>query len=205
MADEEASGEATLDHPVDGTVDTDDLGVRPAEHGVDATRTDAEFDYLLDEDFSDPGWSPPPPDDAGPTFDAFNASTWNFRPVQAPWYRTGHNRAVLAAVSMATVALVVSVVLLAFRGSGAGSAPGPIPDASTAPTTATAPVVTSAEAPPPPPVAPPPPPPPPTVSEVVTRAPVVERSTPPTTRKPEINVTRAPLSVHPNMPGLKRP
>ena len=203
MADEDASGEAKLEDPVDGTVDTDDLGVHPAEY-VDAPRTDAEFDYLLDEDHGDPAWTAPPPEHDGQTFDAFNASTWNFQPVQSSWYQTGHNRTVLAAVSIAAAALVVSVVLLAFRGSGAGTAPGPASDASTAPTTATASVATSAEAPPPPPPVAPPPPPPPSVSEVVTRAPVVERPAQPT-RKPEINVTRAPLSVHPNMPGTKRP
>jgi hypothetical protein len=207
-----------LDDPVDDPVDTDRLSVDTPDD-VDAPATDGEFGYLLDEqDYSkfhqvehedvpaDPAWTEPPPPPGERTFDAFNASTWNFKPSSTPWYRTGRTPTVLVAVTVAVVALVVSVVLLAFRGSSEDdTAPVKSPDASTAPTTATAPPATSAEPPPPPPPPPAPPPPPPTASEI-DQPPVYQRPQQrQPTRKPEINVTRSPMSVKPQMPGNKRP
>ena len=172
-----------MDDPVDDPVDTDELPVDPPEN----------VEWL----------EPAPPTEATErTFDAFNESTWNFKPAPTPWYRTGRSRAVIVAVSLAVIALVVSGVLLAFRGSsGEHTIPANGPDTSTAPTTATAPPTTAAESPLPPP--PPPPPPPPTASEI-NRAPIVERQQQPK-KKPEINVTRTPMSVHPQMPGTRRP
>jgi hypothetical protein len=228
VADSEASGEAWVDDPVDDRVDTDQLAVGSSENGA-APAADAEFGYLFDADqpeveaggqhteivdeYADEPtvaaeWiEPAPPTEAEEqTFDAFNATTWNFKPAPTPWYRTGPSLTVIVALSIAVVALVVSAVLLAFRGSPAEeNIPANAPETSTAPTTETAPVATSEEPPPPPPPpAPPPPPPaPPTASEV-SRAPVYQRPPQPT-KKPEINVTRSPMSVRPQMPGTKRP
>ncbi|MCW2519338.1 MAG: hypothetical protein JWR46_1957 [Mycobacterium sp.] len=216
MADSEASGEAWVGDPVDDRVDTDQLAVVPPEND-EAPTADAEFGYLFDADqpevvdeYADepivvPEWvEPAPPTEAEEqTFDAFNATTWNFKPAPTPWYRTGLSLTVIVALSIAVVALVVSVVLLAFRGSPAEeNIPANAPGTSTAPTTETAPVATSEEPPPPPPP-PAPPPPPPTAAEV-SRAPVYQRPPQPT-KKPEINVTRSPMSVHPQMPSTKRP
>lgn len=63
------------------------------------------------------GRAPPPTAAEEQTFDAFDSSTWNFKPAPTPWYRTGSTPVLVAAVSVAAVALVVSVVLLAFRGT----------------------------------------------------------------------------------------
>jgi hypothetical protein len=219
VADSEASGEAWVDDPVDDGVDTDQLAVGPPEDGA-VPAADTEFGYLFDadqpevvEEYVDeptvaPEWvEPAPPTEAEEqTFDAFNATTWNFKPAPTPWYRTGLSLTVIVALSIAVVALVVSVVLLAFRGSPAEeNIPANAPGTSTAPTTETAPVATSEEPPPPPPPpAPPPPPPPPPTAAEVSRAPVSQRPPQPT-KKPEINVTRSPMSVRPQMPSTKRP
>jgi len=90
-----------LDDPVDEAVDTDRLALARSED-------------------PEPGveWIEPPPPTAAEehTFDAFDSRTWNFKPAPTPWYRTGGMPVVVVAVSVAAVALVVSVVLLAFRG-----------------------------------------------------------------------------------------
>ena len=132
-------------------------------------------------------------------FDAFNASTWNFKPTPTPWYHTGRSFAVLIAASIAVVALIVSGVLLAFhRSSAAGGAVGT--GTSAAPTIATAKATTTIAKPPLPP--PPPPLPPPQSASQIKQAPVYPRTpqTTQTTKKPETNVTRPPFSVHPPTP-----
>jgi hypothetical protein len=180
-----------LDDPVDDPVDMDQLDVDPT--------VDGEFaEECADDPHPDPEWvEPAPPTESEErTFDAFNASTWNFKPAPTPWYRTGHAAPVIVAVSIAVVALIVSVVLLAFRGSSDAETV-PASETSTVPTSSTAPSTTS-DVPLPPP--PPPPPPPPTASEIE-RAPVIVRQQPRPTKKPEINVTRLPMSVSPQKPS----
>jgi hypothetical protein len=223
VAESEASREARLDDTVDNPVDTDQLAVgQPVDDG--APEATGEFGYLFDEpEYIDPvaefddqsevaferedepaaEWvAPPPLDPTEHPFDAFNAGTWNFKPATVPWYRTRSAIVALVAASLAVVALVVSVVLLAFRGSsGDEKVPAPT-ETSTAPTTETVPVITSElpPPPPPPPPSPPPPPPlPPSASEIE-RAPVIIPRQPTNTKKPEFNVTRSPLSVSPQMP-----
>ena len=188
MADGEASGEARLDDPVDEPVDTDPLAV---------TRSD---DYPDDPQPHVEWVEPPPPTEAEEqTFDAFDSRTWNFRAAPTPWYRTGPTAVVVVAVSVAAVALVVSVVLLAFRGTS-GEQTAPSDETSSAPSSPSAPTTTSDEPLSPPPPLPPPPPPPPSASEIE-RAPVIVRQPSRPTKKPEQNVTRSPMSVSPQKPS----
>jgi hypothetical protein len=126
-----------------------------------------------------------------------------FRMRKTPWYRT--NAAKLALVVIGLVAAVTSLVVLLWPTSssapvdtGTTSAPAPSPSASPTPSASLAP-------PAPPPVLLPPPPPPPPPSES-TAAPAPQqtqqyypRYDPPTTKKPEIGVTRAPISVAPSV------
>jgi hypothetical protein len=139
--------------------------------------------------------------------------TWNpdlielrqFRVVQ-PWYRTKAATAALTAAALATVAIVVSSVLLVSRPGG--QATSVTPEASTA----ASPPPSSAQ---PAPSAPgastsapaPPPPPPPLASATPDSPPPVWRnpdwaspSRPSPTKKPEIGVTRIPMSVAPPPP-----
>ena len=171
-----------MDDPVEDLFD-ETVGA-PAESGAEETVVD-------------PGWPEdvPPPDPDGPAFDAFNATTWNFKPAPTPWYRTRQSVVAMAAASIAVLALVVSVALLTVRGPSE-TEDLPATQTSSAPTTATTPETTSAV---PPPLPPPPPPPPPTASEIK-RAPVIVRPTR-QTKKPEINVTRSPMSVSPQKPS----
>lgn len=217
MADSEAPGDARLDDPVDDPVDTDELAEAQADV-VTPPDADGQYGYLFDDAAADPPhpstaaeppllpnepaageWvAPPPLDPEDHRDDAFNGGIWNFKPAPTPWYRSGHSRVVLAAVSLAVIALVVSGVLLAFqRSSGEQTAPNPAETSSAAPTTETAPATTS-ELPPPP--APPPPPPPPPAASEIQRAPVYAPPNRPS-RKPEINVTRKPMSVAPQKPS----
>jgi hypothetical protein len=154
------------------------------------------FDYL---------WADAAPEAAGEpdsgaeveadSFDAFDSSTWNFKPAPVPWYRTRGAAVALAAAAVATAAIVVSLVLLAVR--------NPSPTGDRVPTSVT-PTASSSLAPPPPPLragvppAPPPSPPPPSPTEVEPQSPVYRptyQQTP--TKRPEINVTRTPYSVAP--------
>ena len=218
MADSEASGDARLDDPVDDPVDMDQLAAAQADVATPPDQN-GQYGYLFDDsEYTEshheatsaepvhhpaepaPGeWiAPPPLDPEDHRDDAFNGGIWNFKPAPAPWYRSGHSRVVLAAVSLAVIALVVSGVLLAFqRSSGEQPAPTPTETSAAAPTTETAPAATS-ELPPPP--APPPPPPPPSAATEVQRAPVYAPPNRPS-RKPEINVTRKPMSVAPQKPS----
>jgi hypothetical protein len=121
-------------------------------------------------------------------FDAFNANTWNFKPAPPPWYDSPRAKLAIAAVSLAVVALVVSIVLLLFQGSSGDDQPSPA--TSTAPTT-TSTTPRSSEVPPPPP-------PPPPTAETQEQAPVIRTRQPTRQRdRPEIGVTRTPVTRSP--------
>jgi len=92
-------------------------------------------------------------------FNAFDSSTWDIGPPTVPWYATKQAVATTAAASVALVVLVVSVVLLAVRGTPTADEPALVQSPSTVSSPAsTAPVETVAVAPPPVPLPPPPPP-----------------------------------------------
>lgn len=180
---------------------------------------DPQFDYLLeDADVEAPparyqgsmAWSETdvnyglrPQDEPVATghFDAFNAETWNFKPPPVPWHETPQARIAMIAVALAVIALVVSIVLLAIDGSsGDDEAPGP--QTSTTPTTtATTPSPTEVLPPPPPP-----PPPPPESTAPAPQAPVYQRPRQPSqSKKPEIGVTRTPVTRSPISVAPQRP
>ncbi|OBB99418.1 hypothetical protein A5784_22535, partial [Mycobacterium sp. 852013-50091_SCH5140682] len=78
------------------------------------------FDYL----WADAAPETPGEDAPGPSggaepeadgFDAFDATTWNFKPAPVPWYRTRGAAVALGAAALATAAIVVSLVLLIVR------------------------------------------------------------------------------------------
>lgn len=128
-------------------------------------------------------------------FDAFNDNTWSFTPAPPLWYRTKQARTAIIAASAAVAAIVVSGVLLVFRG-----APNPVDEVTgsvspTAPTSAE-PVqeATSGDAPP---ELPPPPPPPETASSVDTAPRYNPSYQPRPTKAPEIGVTRTPVTRAP--------
>lgn len=157
--------------------------------------SDADLDYLLAED--------PAQEHNG--FDAFDENTWDeaFTPVApAPWYRSPQSRTLLIASGVALSAIVVSLVLLVFRGSPSEDSPAPT---VRTPATTTPLATATSEAPPPPPPAAPPPPPPPPAEQSTNSAPAAVQPTArpkPTTKEPEIGVTRTPairmpLSVAP--------
>lgn len=216
MPESEASGEATVDDPIDDPIDADRVAARSPDTADDDSAAPGEFGYLFDgPDYADhgagerdpaaeyPAVDPGRPEAAATPsgearFDAFNSDTWNFQPAPTPWHQTRQNVVVLTVVAIAVIALIVSVVLLVFRGSPDDQVV-PAIESSATPTTATttAEVVSTSEVPPPLPPPPPPPPPPPSEPEV-DRAPVVVRPQP--TKKPELNVTRSPISVSPKMP-----
>ncbi len=169
-------------------------GVDVVDDG-NAQASEADLDYLLAE-------SEPKQHDG---FDAFDESTWDedFTLVSTePWHRSSQTRTLLIASAAALSAIVISVVLLVFRGSPA--ADEPVPAESTPPSTTPLATATSEQPPPPPPAPPPPPPEPSTMNE----APAVVRPTvrPRPTKQPEIGVTRTPatrlpISVAPQQRG----
>ena len=86
-------------------------------------RANAPDDDLWDEP-GDNFWdNQPDPDDfpdrpSMADFDAFNVNTWSFKPAPTPWYRTRQALTAIIAASAAVAAIVVSGVLLVFRGPG---------------------------------------------------------------------------------------
>ena len=165
------------------------------EENDSASETD--LDYLLAE-------AEPQGHDG---FDAFDENTWDevFTPVsKTPWYRSRQALTLLIASGTALSAIVISVVLLAFRGPQAVDRPAP----ALTTTPVTTPLATAkSEEPPAPPPAPPPPPPPPEPS-TMERAPAVVQPPvrPRPTKQPEIGVTRTPatrmpISVAPQQRG----
>jgi hypothetical protein len=131
-------------------------------------------------------------------------SSLTFKPPPAPWYRT--RRGLIVLIAVIVVAVVLAIIPMLLRGpSGAPTNVTPTTEpapSSVAPTTnSVAPTLTSQPAPPPPPPPPPasPPPPPPVQDAPVYQpryqAPRGGSESQPS--KPEIGVTRAPISVSP--------
>jgi len=196
VAEREASGD--FDYPLDDPADVDGLichdqipGAPPAEE-PDPARNDPDDDLLDEPD--DSFWDGQPGPDDHPNedghFDAFNVTTWSFTPAPTPWYSSKQALTAIIAASAAVAAIVVSGVLLVFRG------PANTVDEMTSSVTPTAP--TSAE---PVPVAtsagpePPLPPPPPETASPVNTAPRYNPTYQPRpTKAPEIGVTRTPVT-----------
>lgn len=207
MVEREASGDFDYlwDDPadVDGLTSGDEVPeVQPAGE-LDPQSHDLGDDLWDEPD--DNFWDNQLDSDESGHFDAFNDNTWSFTPAPTPWYRTKQALTAIIAASAAVSAIVVSVVLLVFRG------PAVIVDEGTSSVTPTAPTsaeptqaATSAG---PPPELPPPPPPPETVASPVNTAPRSNPTYQPRpTREPEIGVTRtpvtrAPISVAPQQRG----
>jgi hypothetical protein len=167
----------------------------PAEEPEDLLRgpVDDQWDEP-DDSFWD---NQPDVDDDPGHFDAFNDHTWSFTPAPTPWYRSKQAMTAIIAASTALAAIVVSGVLLVFRGDGRTDDQAPSSVTPTAPTSAAQ--VASSEAPPTEPLPPlPPPPPPPETASPVNQAPrsnpVVESRA---TKAPEIGVTRTPVTRQP--------
>lgn len=159
-----------------------------------------EVDYLLTEpgddqwDDRDVTWNRYPAAAAtDDRFDAFNTNTWQFKPAPVPWYRTRPAVIAMAAAAIAAIAIVVSSVLLVFSG-GSGS-PGDQNAPTTPPTPSSALPSPSPTSEPPPP--PPPPPPPSSEPPPASQAPVYRPAPPRTTKRPEIGVTRTPVTRSP--------
>ncbi|MGV0810448.1 hypothetical protein ABQF34_00650 [Mycolicibacterium boenickei] len=121
----------------------------------------------------------------------FDLDGWSFKPAMVPWYRTRRAMIALTAAAVAACAIVVSGVLLLLRDSPATEGPEP--------TTAPSPSATSPAPSQPLRVgvlpAPPAPPPPP---EQTPQAPSYRPTHRPSqTKKPEIGVTRTPVTRSP--------
>jgi hypothetical protein len=179
VVEREASGDFDYlwDDPADADGLTSDDEVQPAEELGSPPKDPG--DDLWDE-----------PDDS--YFDAFDDNTWRFEPAPPPWYRTKQSLTAMLAASAAVAAIVVSGVLLVFRGPAntVDEVTGSV--TPTAPTSAEpVPVATSAE---PPPL---PPPPPETASQVSTAPTYNPTYRPRPTKAPEIGVTRTPVTRAP--------
>jgi hypothetical protein len=122
----------------------------------------------------------------------FELDGWNFKPAAVPWYRTRPAVIATIAAAVAAGAIVVSGVLLLLRDSPSA------PEQATSPSPAP-----SATAPPPSPpmrvgVPPAPAEPPPAPPPENQQAPVYRPTHRPTaTKKPEIGVTRTPVTRSP--------
>ena len=162
MAEREAPGD--FGYLWDDPADED--GLTSHDHDVQSQRAEE-----LDHPPSDPGadlWDEPDDnfwdnqpevrdvEDTG-HFDAFNVNTWRFKPAPTAWYRTRQAATVIVAASAAVAAIVVSGVLLVFRGQSETVNEVTSSVTPTAPTSAAPVQVASSEAPSPP-ASPPPPP-----------------------------------------------
>jgi hypothetical protein len=195
VVESEASGD--FDYLWDDPADADGLTSHDLE--FEAHAADDPDDMLkgpgddLWDDPDDSFWdNQPEVVDAG-HFDAFNDNTWSFKPAPTPWYRTRQAMTAIVAASAAVAAIVVSGVLLVFRGSE-GTYNGNTSSVTPTAPTSVAPIqVASSELSPPQP--PPPPPPTGTVASPVDPG-GGSNSTyqPPTTKAPEIGVTRTPIT-----------
>jgi hypothetical protein len=133
-----------------------------------------------------------------------SSGAWDFKATSGTaWYRS-RAVAVAAAIIVGVLAIIGVVLVLRSPAAGEGSPPA-TPGESTAPSVPTTPTpALSTEAPLPPPPPPPGPPPPPPSAEQV--SPVVPRQytpnyqTPDEPKKPQTNVTRAPMSATPPPP-----
>ena len=193
MVEREASGD--FDYLFDDPADSDGLTsgdevleAQPAEEAGSPPKDPG--DDLWDEP-DDNFWDNQPdvddfPNDAG-HFDAFNDDTWSFRPPPMPWYRTKQALTAIIAASAAVAAIVVSGVLLVFRGPADTVDEVTSSVTPTAPISAPVPVATSAE--------PEPPLPPPETASPVNTAPRYNPTyQPQPTKAPEIDVTRTPVT-----------
>lgn len=157
-----------------------------------------DFDHPPDAD--DP-WAGEPEHSTDGAFDAFDDSTWYFEPAPAPWYQRKQALTAIIATTAAAIAIVVSGVLLVFRGS-TDTVESTTSVTPTAPSTvASSPSQTSPQPPPPPP-----PPPESSAGPVGPPAQTYEPRSPRSSKGPEIGVTRTPvtrsqLSVAPQRPG----
>jgi hypothetical protein len=136
-------------------------------------------------------------------------STLTFKPAPQPWYRTRRGLVVLIAV--VAVAVVLSIIPLFMRNPAPDTdestnvpptSAEPAPSSAPQTSNSIAPTLTSQPAPPPspPPPAPPPPPPPPAQDDAPTyprEYPAPRGGSSPKPAKPDIDVTRAPISVAP--------
>lgn len=214
MVEREASGDFDYlwEDPADagGSTSDDDVSdAQPAEE-LDHQLKDPGVDLWDEPD--DNFWDSQPDPDGYPAvdghFDAFNNNTWSFTPPPTPWYRTKQALTAIIAATTAIAAIVVSGVLLVFRGSDSV-------DPVTSSVTPTAPpsvepVPRATSAAPEPPLPPPPPPPPPETASQVNTAPTNSNPAvgPRPTKEPEIGVTRtpvtrAPISVAPQPRGSR--
>lgn len=203
MAEREASGD--FDYLWDDPADVDGLtSDDEVFEGQPADEPDPQLKDPGDDLWDDPDdnfWDnqPDPGDYTGVNghFDAFNNSTWSFAPPPTPWYRTKPALTAIIATSAAMAAIVVSGVLLAFRGADSTVDHVTSSVTPTAPTSAEpAPLATSAA--PEPSLPPPPPPPPETASPVNPGSNNSNpRYEPRPTKGPEIGVTRTPVTRSP--------
>ena len=207
MVEREAAGD--FDYLFDDPADEDgstrhDQALEPSgaeEFGYLQTDPDDDMWDEPDDSFWD---NQPDPQDTG-HFDAFNTESWSFTPPPTPWYRTRAATTAIVAACAAMAAIVVSGVLLAFRGSSADTINEVTSSVTpTAPTSAPIQVASSVA---PPAGLSPPTPPPPAVASPEIGAP---RSNPTNdthpSKTPEFNVTRTPvtrlpLSVAPQQHG----
>lgn len=158
------------------------------DDAADDAATPVEFGYLR----SDPAVNGLEPARAPDGFDAFEPSTWNFKPAPLPWYRTRGTLTALIAAGVAAAAIVVSAVLLLLRDSPAGTDEEPTPVPTSTSTVVTPSPTLRVGVPP----APPPPPPPP-VQEAPQEPVYRPTQRPRTTKEPEIGVTRTPVTRSP--------
>ena len=142
-------------------------------------------------------------------------STLTFKPAPNPWYRT--KPAAIALVALVAGALLLAILPLALRGGASGSdeptGVAPAPSTNVAPSSAPPPSPSAAQprpssTPAPPPLPPPPPPPPaPAPAPVQDNGPAYtpyyppRNSSPSQSDKPDVGVTRAPISVAPDKRG----
>jgi hypothetical protein len=210
VVEREASGDFDYlwDDPADadGLTSDDEVFEDQLDEEPDQQPNDPDDDLLDDPD--DNFWdNQPDPDDSSGVighFDAFNNNTWSFTPPPTPWYRTKQALTAIIAASAAMAAIVVSGVLLAFRGPDSTVEQVTSSVTPTAPTSA-APIPLATNSEPEPPL---PPPPPPETASPVNPAPNNRNSTyqPRPSKAPEIGVTRtpvtrAPISVAPQPRG----
>ena len=195
MAEREASGD--FDYLWDDPADADGLTshdqVFDAPPAADPDhRLNDPGDDLWDEP-DDNFWdNEPQPDDAG-HFDAFNNNAWTFTPQPTPWYRTRQALTAIIAAFVAMAAIVVSGVLLVFRGPDHNVNDVTSSVTPTAPTSAAPiPLATTEEKP-----SPLPPPPPETASAENTGPAYSPTVQPRPTKAPEIGVTRTPVTRSP--------
>jgi hypothetical protein len=125
-------------------------------------------------------------------FDDFDLDNWSFKPAVVPWYRTRQATVALVAAAVAAAAIVVSGVLLLLRDSSPADAPGSTTTSPSPSATSPLPSPSLRVGVPPAPPGPPPPP------EETPQAPVYRPTHRPTeTKKPEIGVTRTPVTRSP--------